>query len=496
MATSLKLRRGTTTAHSTFTGAEGEVTVDTTKDTIVVHDGSTVGGFPLVTENTTQAISGAKTFTNLAYTGTLTGGTGVINIGSGQFVKDSSGNVGIGTSSVESGFRLHVSGNGFFSPSSGTVGKVVVDNVDQRLVLGSYFEPGVGQYSFISSTNNAETGNLPLLFNTGTTERMRIDSSGNVGIGTSSPASLGQLVISKASSGTAILAFESQGSWNSSIKTDTQNLIFSNPAATERMRIDSSGNVGIGTSSPTAKVHASGAGIGFKHTNGSTTVDLYSDGSNGLYEVNGACFVRSTNSNPVILGTNNAERMRIDSSGSVLIGATATGLFFDGKLNVQGNSSFKAVDGSAAVPAFMWNNATTGDNALLNFYTETSATNRGSITYNRTAGLTAYNTTSDQRLKENIVDASSALSKIDSVKIRSFDWKETGNHVDFGVIAQELIEVAPECVTKGQDNEDGTIKNAWSVDTSALVPALVKAIQELKAELDVVKSELNTLKGN
>ena len=86
--------------------------------------------------------------------------------------------------------------------------------------------------------------------------------------------------------------------------------------------------------------------------------------------------------------------------------------------------------------------------------------------------------------------------KIDSVKIRSFDWKETGNHVDYGVIAQELIEVAPECVTKGQDNEDGTIKNAWSVDTSALVPALIKAIQELKAELDVVKAELNTLKGN
>ena len=77
-----------------------------------------------------------------------------------------------------------MAGNGFFSPSSGTVGKVVVDNVDQRLVLGSYFESGVGQHSFISSTNNAETGNSPLLFNTGTTERARIDSSGNLLVGT------------------------------------------------------------------------------------------------------------------------------------------------------------------------------------------------------------------------------------------------------------------------------------------------------------------------
>ena len=50
MATALKLRRGTTSEHSTFTGAEGEITVDTTKDTVVVHDGSTAGGFPLAKE--------------------------------------------------------------------------------------------------------------------------------------------------------------------------------------------------------------------------------------------------------------------------------------------------------------------------------------------------------------------------------------------------------------------------------------------------------------
>ena len=53
MAKLLKLRRGTTSQHSSFTGAEGEVTVDTTKDTIVVHDGSTAGGHPLVKENDT-----------------------------------------------------------------------------------------------------------------------------------------------------------------------------------------------------------------------------------------------------------------------------------------------------------------------------------------------------------------------------------------------------------------------------------------------------------
>jgi hypothetical protein len=59
MATALKLRRGTTSAHSTFTGAEGEITVDTTKDTVVVHDGSTAGGFPLAKETATVAKTGA-----------------------------------------------------------------------------------------------------------------------------------------------------------------------------------------------------------------------------------------------------------------------------------------------------------------------------------------------------------------------------------------------------------------------------------------------------
>jgi hypothetical protein len=55
MATILQLRRGTTTQHNTFTGAVGEVTVDTTKDTVVVHDGTTAGGFPLARESTVTA---------------------------------------------------------------------------------------------------------------------------------------------------------------------------------------------------------------------------------------------------------------------------------------------------------------------------------------------------------------------------------------------------------------------------------------------------------
>jgi len=121
--------------------------------------------------STSGTLVGTFSATGLAVIGALSSTTGA------NFAT-SSGSVGIGTSSTESGFKLHVTGNGFFSQSSGTVGKVVVDNVDQRLVLGAYFEAGIGQYSFISSTNNAETGDSDLRFRTGTTDRMTLSSTG------------------------------------------------------------------------------------------------------------------------------------------------------------------------------------------------------------------------------------------------------------------------------------------------------------------------------
>ena len=107
----------------------------------------------------------------------------------------------------------------------------------------------------------------------------------------------------------------------------------------------------------------------------------------------------------------------------------------------------------------------------------------GSIAGTAVAGTIAYNVTSDRRLKKNIVDAVPAGSLLDSLKIRSFDYK-AGGHQRYGVIAQELEPVFPEAVSVGGADVD---KTPWQVDYSKLVPVLVKEIQDLRrrvAELE------------
>jgi hypothetical protein len=106
----------------------------------------------------------------------------------------------------------------------------------------------------------------------------------------------------------------------------------------------------------------------------------------------------------------------------------------------------------------------------------------GSITQVSSTGV-AYNTTSDQRLKENIADADDAGSKIDAIQVRQFDWKIDGSHQDYGMVAQELQAVAPEAVSAPEDLDE-----MMSVDYSKLVPMLIKEIQSLRARVADLES--------
>ena len=88
---------------------------------------------------------------------------------------------------------------------------------------------------------------------------------------------------------------------------------------------------------------------------------------------------------------------------------------------------------------------------------------------------TSYNTSSDERLKENIQDADDAGSKIDAIQVRQFDWRIDGTHESYGVVAQELSQVAPEAVSGNPESEE-----MMGVDYSKLVPTLIKEIQSLR----------------
>jgi len=183
-------------------------------------------------------------------------------------------------------------------------------------------------------------------------------------------------------------------------------------------------------------------------------------GANGLYLANGL-------SAPIAFATAGSERMRIDSSGNLLVGTTSFSI-----TPSQGYTFYNATNSNLSIGHA--SGVGSGQNYMIFSYNGTSI---GGITQNGTTGV-LYNVISDQRLKTNIVDAPSASSIVDAIQIRSFDWKSDGSHNRYGVIAQELNQLVPEAVHTPADDTE-----MMGVDYSKLVPLLVKEIQELRARL-------------
>jgi hypothetical protein len=119
------------------------------------------------------------------------------------------------------------------------------------------------------------------------------------------------------------------------------------------------------------------------------------------------------------------------------------------------------------------------NNALAKFFNPNGTV--GSIS--TSGSTTSYNTSSDERLKENIADAQPASDLVDGIQVREFDWKADGEHQRYGMVAQELETVAPEAVSKGETEDD-----MWSVDYSKLVPMLVKEIQDLRRRVSELEN--------
>ena len=256
--------------------------------------------------------------------------------------------------------------------------------------------------------------------------------------------------------------------------------------AAERMRLDTSGNLGIGTNSPSKKLDVEGSarfvqdaaattGAIVLRQNSADTVGAYIQWVNNSNSVEKGWIVVDTLSN-MIFATQSTEQIRIDASGNLLVGVSSVA--------AAGGVSFR-VDGLSR--NVVWNRSSTSSTSYpLEFQNGGSIV--GYVSYNNTS--TSYNTTSDYRLKENIRPIDRALEKVIALRPVAYTWKLNGSDGE-GFIAHELQEVCPQAVTGTKDEQDETGNPRYqAIDQSKLVGLLTAAIQELKAELDALKAHI------
>jgi hypothetical protein len=274
--------------------------------------------------------------------------------------------------------------------------------------------------------------------------------------------------------------------------TDTNTGIFF-PAAdtvgistggTERARVDSSGNLGLGTTSPNIGGLTRALTLNTPTGGNYSGVELAGAGTlSARFITNNAAgtFIGSQVSIPLIFETNATERARIDSSGSLLVGKTSDTNTANGvTMRATGETRF-TVAGSAS-------------NTTIAFFRNGSASEVGSITTTSTA--TSYVTSSDYRLKEDVQPMSNALARVADLKPCTYKWKSDGS-IGEGFIAHELAEVCPHAVTGEKDavDEDGNPKYQ-GIDTSFLVATLTAAIKEQQAIIQQLQADVQALKGN
>ena len=296
------------------------------------------------------------------------------------------------------------------------------------------------------------TGNVA---NGTASEAMRLNWEGKLGIGTTSPGR--GLTIDKSNANAALEIIKNNttnqivylGTGSSGGTDDPLLRMFHN--GTENIRLYTTGNswinggnVGIGVTSPQSKLH-----IGETATVGSNFTTAVNNSQLFVHNV-GA----NTNSNVIFAGGDT--------------GATGgTGAY-----------SF----GQSGLGYTHWI-----------FYHKPISTNQSSVgSISSTSTATAYNTSSDYRLKENVSELTGALDKVNNIQPKTFNYKEDTETTYQGFIAHELQEVVPQAVSGKKDevNEDGTPKYQ-GVDNSHIVPLLVGAIQELKAEIELLKTQIN-----
>ena len=363
-----------------------------------------------------------------------------------DIILDAGGGVGIGTSSPNT-----YSGYTVLTLDNATNGGII-DIERGGNLIGEIF-------SFDSSTFAlSAVGDRAINFSTNSSERMRITSAGNLGIGNTNPSS--PLTVTS-NSGANALSLRARSNddyaflqFHDHAGSTLRGQIFNHNGAigfstssssTERMTITSEGNLGLGTTSPTNY----GSSYKTLAVNGSSAASIegFVNGTlTGYFQSYGGYVIFASKTNvPLFLAQNDTVRAAIDTSGNFHVGKTAVNNNAGCTLYDHGQAYFVTGAGEATL---LVNNSggSNSTNTLIQFYRNSSGV--GTVTTSGTS--TSYNTSSDYRLKTDVQQMTGASARVQALNPVNFEWIADGTRVD-GFLAHEAATVVPEAVHGTKD---------------------------------------------
>jgi hypothetical protein len=247
----------------------------------------------------------------------------------------------------------------------------------------------------------------------------------------------------------------------------------------DRVTVDSSGKAGIGTASPQSRLHIDGA----EDATGGIVLSAGAQNHQWFLSsdfVNVHNIATSSSAAAHTWQTNGLEKVRIDSSGRLLVGTSSW------SISTAGVAIYNPGGDSGRIDVIKTQSGVL--DSITNFHNGSYV---GGLTYSNTA--TALVTSSDIRLKKDITGSPDATPVVDTIRIVSHGWINDEAQVKYGIVAQELYQAVPDAVRVGDDGAD--VKKTWGVDYSKLVPILVKALQESNQRIETLETEVQALKG-